>query len=196
MSTETCPPKPWETSRPRYRLGISIIRERTDVTGSGPRLHQHPYGETFYYFRDKVELIIYCVKLYKTECVTRYNRIVETTETAEGLRQAFGEAMAGTLRENARLHRLWYDLRNQSLFEKAIRTDVLAIDQTLERAFWRIFSRYAEPGGRSPEMAPLTVYALFDGLFQQDLLRHLAGQDDAARHLQESVEQVLDRITT
>ncbi|AIG75225.1 Hypothetical protein AJAP_11700 [Amycolatopsis japonica] len=27
--------------------GVSIIRERTDVDGSGPRLHQHPYRETF-----------------------------------------------------------------------------------------------------------------------------------------------------
>ena len=27
--------------------GISIIREHTDVVGWGPRLHQHPYVETF-----------------------------------------------------------------------------------------------------------------------------------------------------
>lgn len=26
---------------------ISIIRVSTDVVGFGPRLHQHPYGETF-----------------------------------------------------------------------------------------------------------------------------------------------------
>lgn len=82
------------------------------------------------------------------------------------------------------------------LFEKVFRTEVLAIDETLERMVWRIVSRYSELAGKSPEMAPSTVYALFDGLFQQGLLRHLAGQDDAARHLQDSVEQVLERITT
>ncbi len=27
--------------------GVSIIRERTGVDGSGPRLHRHPYRETF-----------------------------------------------------------------------------------------------------------------------------------------------------
>ncbi|MFI5610934.1 cupin domain-containing protein [Amycolatopsis sp. NPDC051903] len=27
--------------------GVSIIRESTDVEGSGPRLHSHPYRETF-----------------------------------------------------------------------------------------------------------------------------------------------------
>ncbi|HWD06072.1 MAG TPA: cupin domain-containing protein [Amycolatopsis sp.] len=27
--------------------GVSVIRESTDVAGSGPRLHRHPYRETF-----------------------------------------------------------------------------------------------------------------------------------------------------
>ena len=30
-----------------YGAGISLIFEDTDVVGSGPRLHQHPYAETF-----------------------------------------------------------------------------------------------------------------------------------------------------
>ncbi|MEV6901747.1 cupin domain-containing protein [Amycolatopsis sp. NPDC051372] len=32
-----------------YEVGasVSIIRESTDVAGSGPRLHRHPYRETF-----------------------------------------------------------------------------------------------------------------------------------------------------
>ncbi|WP_410660520.1 TetR/AcrR family transcriptional regulator [Amycolatopsis sp. lyj-112] len=154
------------------------------------------HGVLHYYFRNKVELITYCVKQYKTECVTRYDRIVETAETAEELRLAFGAAMATTLSEDARLHRLWYDLRNQSLFEKAFRADVLAIDETLELMIWRIVCRYAELLGKPPDMASSTAYALFDGLFQQGLLRYLAGQDDAARHLQSSVEQVLARIFT
>lgn len=30
-----------------YGAGISIIFEDTDTVGHGPRLHQHPYAETF-----------------------------------------------------------------------------------------------------------------------------------------------------
>lgn len=30
-----------------YGAGVSIILESTDEVGSGPRLHQHPYPETF-----------------------------------------------------------------------------------------------------------------------------------------------------
>lgn len=38
--------------------GISIIRERTDVDGSGPRLHQHPYRETFVITRGRARFTI------------------------------------------------------------------------------------------------------------------------------------------
>lgn len=31
--------------------GISIIRASTDTVGSGPRLHRHPYAETFVIIR-------------------------------------------------------------------------------------------------------------------------------------------------
>lgn len=154
------------------------------------------HGVLHYYFRNKAELITYCVKQYKTDCVTRYDKLVEIAETAEELKQAFGAAMATTLREDARLHRLWYDLRNQSLFEKVFRADVLAIDETLELMIWRIVARYAELLDKPLDLAPSTAYALFDGLFQQGLLRYLAGREDAARCLQNSAEQVLSRIFT
>lgn len=38
--------------------GVSIIRERTDVDGSGPRLHQHPYRETFVVVRGRARFTI------------------------------------------------------------------------------------------------------------------------------------------
>src|SRR3978361_1652529 len=54
------------------------------------------HGVLHYYFRDKVELITYCVKQYKAECVLRYDQIVATAETADELRETFGVALAGT----------------------------------------------------------------------------------------------------
>jgi len=36
---------------------------------------------------------------------------------------------------------------------------------------------------------------VFDGLFQQALIRHLAGRADAARDLDENVQRVLDSLT-
>jgi AcrR family transcriptional regulator len=152
------------------------------------------HGILHYYFRDKVELITYCVRQYKAECVTRYDQIVSTAGSAEELKQGFAEAMASTLREDAPMQRLWYDLRNQGLFEDAFRSDVLDIDQSLERMIWRIVSHFAELVGSPPVVAPAVAYAVFDGLFQQALLRYLTGHDSAAADLRTSVEQLLERL--
>jgi hypothetical protein len=59
---------------------------------------------------------------------------------------------------------------------------------------WRIVSQYAELTGAPLALPAPTAYALFDGLFQQALLQHLAGLPDAERYLQESVEALMDRL--
>ena len=116
------------------------------------------HGVLHYYFADKFELITYCVQRYKAECVKRYDSIVATATTADELRTGFGSAMAATLREDAALHRLWYDLRNQSLFEEKFRADVVEIDQSLERMIWRIVSKYAELAEKPPLVGPALAY--------------------------------------
>jgi AcrR family transcriptional regulator len=153
------------------------------------------HGVLHYYFSDKFELITYCVRQYKAECVTRYDSIVADARSADELKQGFGAALAGTLRDDARLHRLWYDLRNQSLFDQAFRDDVAEIDQSLERMIWRIVSRYAELAGLPLALSPSATYAVFDGLFYQALVGYLAGQQDAAVALEENLPRVLELLT-
>jgi AcrR family transcriptional regulator len=153
------------------------------------------HGVLHYYFSDKTELITYCVRQYKAECVTRYDNIVATATSADELRRGFGAAMAATLVEEATLHRLWYDLRNQSLFDDSYRHDVTEIDDSLERMIWRIVSKFADLAGTPLAVSSGPAYAVFDGLFQQALIRHLAGRPDAARDLDENVQRVLDALT-
>jgi AcrR family transcriptional regulator len=152
------------------------------------------HGVLHYYFADKFELITYCVRQYKAECVTRYDSIVATAGSADELSRGFGAAMAATLREDATMHRLWYDLRNQSLFDETFRADVLEIDSSLERMIWRIVSKFAELSQRPLAVTPSLAYALMDGLFQHALLRHLSGSADAATDLDEHVRRVLESL--
>ena len=152
------------------------------------------HGVLHYYFADKFELIMYCVRQYKAECVTRYDSIVATAATAEQLRRGFGAAMAATLVEDGTLHRLWYDLRNQSLFDEKFRADVTDIDQSLQRMIWRIVAKYAELSDTPPAVAPEQAYALLDGVFQHALLRHFGGDASAAATLDETVRQVLPTL--
>jgi AcrR family transcriptional regulator len=152
------------------------------------------HGTLHYYFRDKVELITYCVRQYKAICVLRYDAIVADASSPAGLADAFADGLAATLRQEALLHRLWYDLRSQSLFEEAFRADVADIDDSLERMIWRIVARYAELCGTEPNCSSATAYATFDGLFQRALLHHLSDHPSALDDLRAGTRYLLGHI--
>jgi hypothetical protein len=90
--------------------------------------------------------------------------------------------MVETIVDEAPMHRLWYDLRSQSMFEESLREAVCQIDRTLEDMTWRVVSRYADLAGVEPSLTPHGAYGMLDGVFQQALLGYLAG------HEQESLE--------
>jgi len=152
------------------------------------------HGVLHYYFSDKVDLICCCVRHYKAKCVTRYDRITSAAQSRDELLKGFLEKLGETVRDEAQMHRLWYDLRSQSLFEEAFRNDVAEIDKSLEDMVWRIASRFASLGGRQPAVSRAALYALFDGLFQRCLLRHLSGDRTAIADLQEEVGRLLPTV--
>lgn len=154
------------------------------------------HGVLHYYFRDKVELITYCVRRYKAACVQRYDEVIASARTGEELSHGFAEAMAGTLVADATMHRLWYDLRSQSLFETAFRADVREIDAVLEDMIARVVGRYAELVDGVPVLDRESAYATFDGLFQHALLRRLAGEPTAADRLRADVRRLLALLLT
>src|SRR5579863_9262614 len=100
------------------------------------------HGVLHYYFHDKVDLICCGVRHYKAKCVTRYDQLVETARTRRELQDGFCAKLAETLTGEAKMHRLWYDLRAQALFEDGFREDVKAIDESLENMIWRVAEAY------------------------------------------------------
>jgi AcrR family transcriptional regulator len=152
------------------------------------------HGVLHYYFKDKVDLITCCVRHYKAQCVKRYDRVTVEAKTYDELLANFCEGLAATVREEAHLHRLWYDLRAQALFEPAFRADVVAIDKSLEAMIWRIMSRFHELSGAPEKMSSSMLYALFDGLFQQCLLKHLSGDETAIAEMQTDVRLLIGEV--
>ena len=165
------------------RTSLREIADRTEFS----------HGVLHYYFRDKVDLIAHSVRQVKAECMTRYDAIVATAADGPSLAAAFGAAMAASLREDAPMHRLWYDLRNQSMFTRTFHDDVTEIDAALEQMIWRVVSRYAELAGVAPP-DPATAYAVFDGLFAQALLTFAEDPDVACARLAERASAVLARV--
>ncbi|WP_054308295.1 TetR/AcrR family transcriptional regulator [Mesorhizobium sp. 1M-11] len=166
------------------RTSLREIAQKSDFT----------HGVLHYYFTDKVDLITCCVRHYKAKCVTRYDQVTATAPTRDALLEGFLLKLAETLREEAGMHRLWYDLRAQALFEDVFREDVTEIDKSLEDMVWRVASRYAELGGKEPAVSRAALYAVFDGLFQKHLLRHLSNDERAIPELLDEVRRLLPMV--
>ena len=149
------------------------------------------HGVVHYYFKSKAELIVHCVRYYKAQCVTRYDEVVALSTSADELAERFADKLVETLTDEAPMHRLWYDLRTQSMFDDEYRADVMAIDGTLEQMIWRIIERYSELAGRPPAFSPGTTYALLDGVFEKAVLAYLAEDPDALPDLRQRALDVL-----
>ena len=145
------------------------------------------HGVLHYYFKDKLDLILCSVRQYKARCVQRYDQVTAESTSFDELLDGFLAALGETLRSEAPLHRLWYDLRAQSLFEDAFRADVAEIDKSLERMIWRVMSRLAELAGQPLALPPSVAYAALDGLFLQCLMKHLGGDKRAVSTMQKHV---------
>ena len=152
------------------------------------------HGVVHYYFQDKLELIVFCVRQYKATCVHRYDGVVADATTADELVAGFADKLVETIVDEAPMHRLWYDLRSQSMFEESLREAVLQIDQTLEDMVWRVVSTYAELAGAQPAMTPNVVYGLLDGLFQQALLGHLCEREGVLDGLRTQVRELMPML--
>lgn len=155
---------------------------------------EYSHGVVHYYFRDKSELISYGVRVYKTTCSKRYDDVVESATTTEELRTGFLERMTKTLRTEAPMHRLWYDLRTQSMFEPQLGEDVRAIDALLEDMVWRILSKFAALSGLKILVDPPTAYALIDGVFEQAVVAYGHDPEGAPERLVERVTAVIPRL--
>ena len=154
------------------------------------------HGVVHYYFDDKLDLIVYCVRQYKETCVRRYDGVVAESMTADQLADAFADKLVETIVAEAPMHRLWYDLRSQSMFETSLREAVLMIDKTLQDMVWRVISRYSELAGREPAVSPATAYALLDGLFQQALLGYVVGRKKSLDDLTTQVRDLMPRLVS
>ena len=147
------------------KTGLRDISARTELST----------GILHYYFEGKDDLIAQAIWQYKSECARRYDPIVETSQTAEELVARFGVEISATLSEESDMHRLWYDLRNQALFDDGFRDTIVAIDELLTEMVWAVVKRHAELLGRSVTIDRDTTYALFDGIFLNCLIGYMRG---------------------
>ncbi|WP_238422023.1 TetR/AcrR family transcriptional regulator [Gordonia sp. 'Campus'] len=139
---------------------------------------EYSHGVLHYYFTDKLDLIAHAVRQYEAVCVTRYDEVVANATTADELRDDFAETFFAGMRSEASIHRLWYDLRNQSMFDDSFRADVVEIESRREEMIWRVVDRFCELSGTQPAVTPAVAYIGLDGIFQRGLLSEIDGRPE------------------
>ena len=74
-------------------------------------------------------MILCSVRQHKARCVIRYDQVTAQATTYDELMTGFLASLGDTMHEEAHLHHLWYDIRAQTVFEAALRADVVEIDK-------------------------------------------------------------------
>jgi AcrR family transcriptional regulator len=128
------------------------IAERSDLS----------LGMLHYYFEDKTELIIHCVRIYKDQFVETLIAALEQAEGRDQVIDALAEGLATTVFEDEMTHRLWYDIRCQAMFDESFRPVVAEIEEML---IGIVRLAYVKAGLAEPQDIALS-YALLDGAYR------------------------------
>lgn len=124
-----------------------------------------------YYFDDKERLLIYCVRLYKEEFVAKMSAVIDTAASPNARAHAFTRALAETIRDDADIHRLWYDIRSQAMFARfaPVVAEMEAFMQDLLRPFVADHPK--------SEHDVQVLYAQVDGIFRYLLQRWIVEEE-------------------
>lgn len=145
-------------------------------------------GLIHYYFVDKIDLISFCVRIYKRDFVEALDEAMATAPSHEAVAERFVEGLVDAVQREAQTHRLWYDIRTQALFDEQFHDVVEEIEQELVAMIGRLLDHLA-----CAAVAPQDAYVALDGTFRFYLYRALRSESAAADELRQGLWDVLVR---
>ncbi len=149
-----------------------------------------PLSALHYYFDKKTDMIAQCMTLYKTQFIERLSQLIVPGDSADATFARFTQSMVNEIEKDAILHRLWYDMRVQSLYSDDLRPTVDQFETTFIQfsdAFLTIV------GGKN--LTGEEVYRLFDGLFFNGVRDVIHGDPDARQKFLDGMDHFYRRIT-
>jgi len=159
----------WHALAALAELGFARVNLREIARRSGLSL-----GRIHYYFADRTELLILSVDLYKDRFVRRIETEIDRATTPAEAIANFSGGLALSVAEDATIHRLWYDIRAQALFDPAFVPVVERMEARLAAMLARLFARVADLGGGPITGDPVRAYLLVDARFQRFLAAALS----------------------
>lgn len=118
-------------------------------------------GTLHYYFEDRVDLITFSVKMYKSAFLDELRTAAEASATLQEVIANLSAGLSNGVTFHAEEHKLWFDIRNQAMFDTAFETAIAEIEGEIIRVFSEIEKRFLH--GRNDAALD---YTAVDGLFR------------------------------
>ena len=135
------------------------LRDIAEVSG-------HPLGTFTYYFDGRQELIIFCVQQHKIEFLDQMRKAALAPGTLDEVIYFLSQGLTKAVIHDSHRHRLWFDIRNQSVFDPSLRPIIEEIEKESISILKVIEQRFlTEDDGENLESATIN-YAAIDGLFR------------------------------
>lgn len=147
-------------------------------------------GALHYYFKDKVELIVFCVQLYKQEFVRNINMALENADGREQVIEGLSNVLAFAIVDDAQTHRLWYDIRTQAMFDDRFKPAVNEIEAALIDAICSSFAKTERDNKAEMDI----TYAMIDGTFRYLMQDQFSAKPRDHKTLARIFAKVLDGL--
>jgi len=153
-------------------------------------------GRMHYYFESKADLIQYCVRRYKQRFVEGLAATITGATNGPEIVASFTRSLVETVRVDGRVHRLWYNLRAEALFDEDMRHAVTDIESSLRALVVQLHGRLRSFGAMSqhPLLDPEELYLLLDALFFRALQCQVDGEDGECQQFAAGLQRVFDRL--
>lgn len=171
-------------------LGFARLNLREIAARSGTSL-----GSIHYYFKDKNDLLVYGLQLYKEDFVSSLTTMIDDAATLEELLRTTICRLAGVVEEAGHTHRLWYDLRTQALFDPVFRPVADEIEAHLIALCERFLQKMHEVSGLELALDAESLYLTIDGLIRYYMQQHLSGSEGAGDRMAERLFEIFKRET-
>ncbi|MCX7567376.1 hypothetical protein OS189_13580 [Sulfitobacter sp. F26169L] len=140
--------------------------------------------------KQRADLIIYCVQIYKQVFVSGIMAALHTAKGRAAVIDTLAGALALQVKNHAMSHRLWYDIRNQALCDETFRPVTAEIEAMLVSIGALAFER----GGHRAAQQFDACYALLDGVFRCALQNQVNSDGYTTPRLKQLFQSVLAQV--
>lgn len=168
-----------------HELGFANTSLRDIAARAGLSL-----GILHYYFKDKTALIAYCVSTYKTGFMASLEGALDGEHGRAAVMARLSDTLAYSMFHDGPAHRLWYDIRNQAMFDPSFRETVMEIEQGLIHVMERAWTLAGHDDGA---FSPL-LYSALDGAFMYLVQQQVLAVPKSQQVIAQELHWVLERI--